>query len=89
MPSELPLFLDCDPGIDDALALGYLLCQDDVDIIGIAASGGNVPTAQVVSNAQGWLELAGRTDIPIHAGQRLPLAWTASETGRQSAVPAV
>ncbi|GAA1547005.1 MULTISPECIES: nucleoside hydrolase [Brevibacterium] len=88
MPSELPLFLDCDPGIDDALALGYLLCQDDVDISGIAASGGNVATAQVVANAQGWLELAGRTDIPIHAGQSLPLAWTASERGPQTAVPA-
>lgn len=79
MPSELPLFLDCDPGIDDAIALGYLLCQDDVDIIGIAASGGNVPTAQVVSNAQGWLELAGRTDIPIHPGHELPLAWPAGD----------
>ncbi|MDN6746723.1 MAG: nucleoside hydrolase, partial [Brevibacterium sp.] len=64
MPSRLPLFLDCDPGIDDAIALGYLLCQGDLDIIGIAASGGNVSTAQVSANAQSWLELAGRTDIP-------------------------
>lgn len=84
MPPKLPLFLDCDPGIDDAIALGYLLCQDDVDIIGIAASSGNVPTAQVVANAQGWLELAGRTDIPIHAGTELPLAWPAGD--RESAV---
>ncbi|MCT1551261.1 nucleoside hydrolase [Brevibacterium casei] len=70
----LPLFLDCDPGIDDAIALGYLLCQDDVDIAGIAASGGNVATAQVVANTLGWLELAGRSDIPVHAGHTLPLA---------------
>ena len=89
MPSRLPLFLDCDPGIDDALALGYLLCQDDVDIIGIAASGGNVPTAQVAANTQGWLELAGRTDIPIHEGNELPSAWTAGECGREPAASTV
>ncbi|EKU49336.1 MULTISPECIES: nucleoside hydrolase [Brevibacterium] len=70
----LPLFLDCDPGIDDAIALGYLLCQDDIDVVGIAASGGNVPTAQVVENTRRWLTLAGRDDIPVHAGDALPLA---------------
>lgn len=70
----LRLFLDCDPGIDDAIALTYLLCQDDVDVVGIAASGGNVATAQVVANTLGWLELAGRSDIPVHPGHPLPLA---------------
>jgi purine nucleosidase len=75
MSSTVPLFLDCDPGIDDALALAYLCCQDDVDVVGIAASGGNVATEQVVENTRGWLELAGRSDIPVHAGHRLPLAW--------------
>ncbi|WP_426936440.1 nucleoside hydrolase [Brevibacterium sp. LE-L] len=74
MSSTLPLFLDCDPGIDDAIALAYLCCQDDVDVVGIAASGGNVATAQVVENTRGWLELAGRSDIPVHAGHELPLA---------------
>lgn len=75
MSSTLPVFLDCDPGIDDAVALGYLFCQNDVDIVGMAASGGNVPTAQVVANTQGWLELAGRSEIPVHRGHDLPLAW--------------
>ncbi len=74
MPSTLPLFLDCDPGIDDAIALAYLCCQDDVDVVGIAASGGNVPTSQVVENTRGWLSLAGRSDIPVHSGHSLPLA---------------
>ncbi|WP_350271108.1 nucleoside hydrolase [Brevibacterium sp. CBA3109] len=86
MSPHLPLFLDCDPGIDDAIALGYLLCQDDVDIIGIAASGGNVSTAQVSVNAQGWLELAGRTDIPVHPGSGFPSAWPSEDTDGQSAI---
>lgn len=80
MKPTLPLFLDCDPGIDDAVALAYLCCQPDVDLIGVAASGGNVATAQVAANARGWLELAGRNDIPIHSGHDLPLVWHAPET---------
>src|SRR5699024_12631181 len=75
MSSTVPLFLDCDPGIDDALALAYLCCQDDVDVVGIAASGGNVATQQLVENTRGSPELADRSDIPVHAGPRLPLAW--------------
>jgi purine nucleosidase len=80
MTPTLPLFLDCDPGIDDALALAYLCCQPDIDVIGIAASGGNVATAQVATNARGWLELAGRSDIPVHPGHDLPLARHVPET---------
>lgn len=72
--TSIPLFLDCDPGIDDAVALGYLLCQPDVTITGIAASGGNVSTAQVVKNTLGWLELSGRSDLPVHRGAEHPLA---------------
>src|SRR5699024_1653345 len=61
MSSAVPLFLDCDPGIDDALALAYLCCQDAVDVVGNAASGVNVATEQVVENTRGWLELADRS----------------------------
>ncbi|MFD5599079.1 nucleoside hydrolase [Leucobacter sp. NPDC058333] len=78
MPANtIPLFLDCDPGIDDAIAIAYLLCQRDVEIVGIAASGGNVSTAQVVRNTLGWLELAGRTELPVYRGVAQPLAQTA------------
>lgn len=74
--TSIPLFLDCDPGIDDAVALGYLFCRPDVTITGIAASGGNVSTAQVAKNTLGWLELAGRRDLPVHIGAEHPLAGT-------------
>ncbi|MCH8566318.1 nucleoside hydrolase [Nesterenkonia sp. LB17] len=74
MVQVIPLFLDCDPGIDDALALGWLFCQDDVEITGLAASGGNVSTAQVLANTLGWLQLAGRTDLSVHVGAEHPLA---------------
>lgn len=69
----LPLFIDCDPGIDDAVALGYALCQPDVEILGVAASAGNVPVDQVTTNALAWLQMAGRPDIPVHPGSPHPL----------------
>ncbi len=72
--TSIPLFLDCDPGIDDAVALGHLFCQTDVEVAGIAASGGNVSTEQTVRNTLGWLRLAGRTDLPVHPGVEHPLA---------------
>lgn len=72
--ASIPLFLDCDPGIDDAVALGHLFCQSDVKVLGIAASGGNVSTDQTVRNTMGWLQLAGRTDLPVHPGAQHPLA---------------
>lgn len=76
----IPLFLDCDPGIDDAVAIGYLLCQDDAEVLGIAATGGNVPTVQTAQNALGWLQLAGRSEIPVHPGADLPLRHAADGT---------
>ncbi|GED97828.1 putative nucleoside hydrolase IunH [Gordonia crocea] len=68
-----PLFLDCDTGIDDSLALLYLLTRPDVEITGIASTAGNVATDTVVENNLAWLELCGRTDIPVHPGSPVPL----------------
>ncbi|AZG44383.1 nucleoside hydrolase [Gordonia insulae] len=67
------LFFDCDTGIDDSLALLYLLARRDVDLIGIASTAGNVPVDVVAANNLAWLELCGRTDIPVHIGSATPL----------------
>ncbi|RPA19745.1 nucleoside hydrolase [Gordonia sp. OPL2] len=67
------LFFDCDTGIDDSLALLYLLARPDVDVIGIASTAGNVPVDTVTANNLAWLELCGRTDIPVHTGSPVPL----------------
>lgn len=70
--SQIPVFLDCDPGIDDAVALGYLVCQPDAEVVGVATSAGNVSAAQVAHNALAWLRLAGFPDIPVHQGVATP-----------------
>ena len=73
----IPLLFDCDTGIDDSLALLYLLGRDashaDVEIVGVASTAGNVPVDVVTTNNLAWLELCGRTSIPVHRGSPTPL----------------
>jgi purine nucleosidase len=64
------VYLDCDPGIDDALALGYLLAHPDVELALIGSVSGNTDAATAAENARGLLELFGRADIPVAIGQR-------------------
>ena len=63
-----PVFIDVDTGVDDALALMYLLASPDADVVGIASTGGNVGVVQVCENNLGLLELCGATDIPVSKG---------------------
>jgi purine nucleosidase len=63
-----PIFLDVDTGVDDALALIYLLASPEADVVGIASTGGNVAVQQVCENNLGLLELCRTTDIPVSKG---------------------
>ena len=63
-----PVFVDVDTGVDDALALVYLLASPDADVVGIASTGGNVAVDQVCQNNLGLLELCGLTGIPVSKG---------------------
>ena len=62
------VYLDCDTGIDDAVALAYLLGRDDVEIAGIGTVNGNTSAVQAAANTVGLLELAGRGGIPVAVG---------------------
>jgi purine nucleosidase len=68
-----PVLVDCDTGIDDAVALLYLLASDTVDVVGITAVGGNAPARTCALNTLRVLTLAGRTDIPVAVGAERPL----------------
>ncbi|HWK44454.1 MAG TPA: nucleoside hydrolase [Stellaceae bacterium] len=64
-----PLVIDTDPGKDDAVAiLSAFGAPADLDVILITTVGGNVPLTQTTANALKLCELAGRQDIPVHAG---------------------
>lgn len=69
-----PIIIDCDPGHDDALAILLALASPaELDVLAVTAVAGNVPLALTEQNARKVLELAGRPDIPVHAGCARPL----------------
>lgn len=68
-----PVYFDCDTGVDDSMALAYLLASPEVEIVGIGGVHGNVSAAQGVDNTLRLLELAGRSDIPVALGESNPL----------------
>lgn len=70
----LHLLIDCDPGIDDSLALTYAFAHPEVRVEALVASGGNVSTEQVGRNIRGLLELLGSPGTPWALGAENPLA---------------
>ena len=74
--SNLPIVVDCDTGVDDALALLYLARQPEVDIVAVGCVHGNAPVARVARNTLQVLALAGRADTPVAVGAARPLAQT-------------
>lgn len=67
------IIIDTDPGQDDAVAILLALASPEIEVLGIVAVAGNVPLARTEVNARKILELAGRTEIPVHAGCDRPL----------------
>ena len=68
------IIIDTDPGQDDAVAILLALASPaELDVRGIVTVAGNVPLARTTHNALKVLELAGRTDIPVHAGCSRPM----------------
>jgi len=72
-PEPVSLLLDCDTGIDDALALAYLCSQPHVELVAVSSTPGNVGAEQVARNNLALLELCGRPDVPVAIGARAPL----------------
>lgn len=73
-PTTHPFYLDCDTGIDDALALAYLLAAPTADVVGIGTVSGNVSAAVGARNTLDLLQLAGHAHIPVALGAHDPQA---------------
>lgn len=67
------VIIDTDPGVDDALALLLAMRSPELKIEAITPVAGNVPLELTLPNALRLVEIAGRTDIPVAAGARVPL----------------
>jgi len=69
----IPLILDVDTGIDDALALLYLCASPEAELLAVGCTAGNIDARQVAENTLGVLELVGRTDVEVTLGREVPL----------------
>lgn len=66
-----PVWLDCDPGHDDAFAI--LTALHRADLVGVSVVSGNAPVDRCLTNALVTLQLAGAHDVPVHRGAERPL----------------
>lgn len=73
MTDKIPLLIDTDPGVDDALALLMAFNDASHEIVGLSIAAGNVGLEYTVRNALKLCEVAGRGDIPVFAGCDSPL----------------
>ncbi len=78
-PEPTRVILDCDPGIDDALAIVFACGHPGLDLAGITTVSGNVELGKVTGNALSVLELAGCPEVPVAAGSAQPLLRPAAD----------
>jgi purine nucleosidase len=69
----VPLVMDVDTGVDDALALMWALASPDVDLLAVTCCAGNVPAPQAAANTLAVLELCGAPDVEVAVGSPAPL----------------
>ena len=72
-PDSIPLLLDVDTGIDDALALLYACASPDAELVAVTCLSGNAALADTERNTRAVLELAGRGEVEVAAGRPTPL----------------
>jgi purine nucleosidase len=67
------IILDCDPGIDDALAIAFAVGHPGIDLAGITTVAGNVGLDKTTANALAVASFAGAAGVPVTAGCAAPL----------------
>jgi purine nucleosidase len=73
MSQKIPLLIDTDPGVDDALALLMAFNDPRHEVVGLTIAAGNVGLRHTVRNALKLCEVAGRDAVPVFAGCPEPL----------------
>ena len=65
------VIIDCDTGLDDAVALLLALRSPQLEVLGITCVAGNVSLANVLNNTLKVVEHSGR-EVPVYAGAAEP-----------------
>ncbi len=71
--TPIPIIIDTDPGVDDAMAIAMAFASPELDVRMLTTVFGNAKTDITTRNTLGLLALAGRTDIPVLRGAEGPL----------------
>ena len=79
--SPRKILLDCDPGIDDALAIAFACGHPGLDLCAVTTVAGNIGIAQATANALSVLEFVGRGAL-IPAGYPDPAGGRVSGPAR-------
>lgn len=68
----IPVWLDCDTGVDDAIALLLLDRLSSFELVGVSTVAGNVGLDKTTRNTLAVMDLMG-SDVPVYRGAPLPL----------------
>lgn len=75
----IPVMIDCDPGVDDMIALLLACASPELELRAVTTVAGNLGLATTTRNARAVLRLAGRAEVPVAAGAARPLVRPAPE----------
>lgn len=67
------MILDCDTGIDDAVAIAYAALHPEIELLGVGTVWGNVEVGLATRNTLRVLDVLGRPDVPVAPGAPGPL----------------
>jgi len=69
---KTPFLLDCDTGVDDAVAILLSRYLNRLELVALTSVAGNVEVEKTTANALRVLELAGM-DVPVYRGAARPM----------------
>jgi purine nucleosidase len=76
----LPIVIDSDGGVDDAVAIWWAATNPDIDLLAVSVVWGNVSVRVATDAILRVLHAAGRPDVPVAIGVDVPIAAPAPGT---------
>lgn len=70
---RVPIVVDTDGGVDDAVALWFAATAPDVELLAVSVVHGNVAVEVAAANVCRVLDAAGRRDVPVVVGEPAPI----------------
>lgn len=79
----VPMIIDTDPGVDDAVALMVAAASPEVQLLAVTTVFGNAGVDVTTANALRLRTLAGLGDLPVAAGAARPLVYPSPRRGER------